>query len=322
MKQSHFISLRSEDWESYETLLNTLENRKLRRPEVDAPEFVDLYRLIARDLTIARSRNYSNDLIQRINALTLRGHNLIYANKVGRISRILTFVVSGFPQLVRKHKLFVYMSLFLFLTAALAGSSLVLVSEQHLYSILSPDQVHAAERSWDPNVRLADGTRRADQNLRMFGFYVMNNVSIGLRTIVLGITFGIGTIFILMFNGAFLAAVITHLVLNGYDALLLPFIAGHGSFELTAIVLAGAAGLKLAQSLVAPGELSRKASLRQGGIDVAYLTCGIVIMFVIAAFIEAYWSSLPIDPLVKFIVGLLLWLLLISYFVLGGRRAI
>src|SRR5690606_2187301 len=100
-----------------------------------------------------------------------------------------------------------------------------------------------------------------------------------------------------------------------------PFVIGHGAFELTAIAIAGGAGLKLGYGLLAPGRLTRKQSLIQSARAAMPLVYGIFFFLIIAAFIEAFWSSSSVLPIsVKLTVGGVFWLLVIVYLSLGWRR--
>ncbi|MGH8552673.1 MAG: stage II sporulation protein M, partial [Methylococcales bacterium] len=95
----------------------------------------------------------------------------------------------------------------------------------------------------------------------------------------------------------------------------------HGSFELTAIVISGMAGLNLGAALLRPGQLSRMASLKKASNSSMKMVYGVILMLVIAAFIEAFWSSKrAIDPIAKFQVGAALWAFVAVYFLFAGRR--
>jgi uncharacterized membrane protein SpoIIM required for sporulation len=95
---------------------------------------------------------------------------------------------------------------------------------------------------------------------------------------------------------------------------------GHGSFELTAIVFSGAAGLRLGYAILHPGQLSRLDGLRQAGREVVPMLYGIVLMLTIAAVLEAFWSSSSSLPIaVKYAVGALLWSLVLLYSFSGSR---
>ena len=96
---------------------------------------------------------------------------------------------------------------------------------------------------------------------------------------------------------------------------------GHSALELTAIALSGAAGLKLGFSILMPGRKSRYQSLLDAARISVRIMGGVALMFVMAAFIEAYWSSTQfIDPAIKYSVGALLWSLVLFYFTFVGRK--
>ena len=162
----------------------------------------------------------------------------------------------------------------------------------------------------------------AEERTFMTGFYVWNNVGIAFRCFALGAFFGIGTVVTLLFNGLTLGAVTGYLVNKGYADNFFSFAISHGSFELTAIVIAGAAGLLLGWGMIHPGEVSRLESLRAHGLDAIKLATGAGFMLLIAALIEGYFSPIALPHLVKYVVGTMLWVLVYVYLVNGGRDGI
>jgi uncharacterized membrane protein SpoIIM required for sporulation len=155
----------------------------------------------------------------------------------------------------------------------------------------------------------------------MFGYYVMHNIGIAFQTFAAGLLFGLGSVFFLIFNGLVIGAVSGHLTEIGYGQTFWSFVIGHGAFELTAIALAGAAGLQLGWALIAPGHLTRGESLRLAAHKSVQMLCGVMVFLVIAAFIEAYWSSTTgISPWVKYAIGAALWLAVAAYLGLAGRN--
>jgi uncharacterized membrane protein SpoIIM required for sporulation len=156
----------------------------------------------------------------------------------------------------------------------------------------------------------------------MFGYYIMNNIGIAFQTFASGLLFGLGSLFFLLFNGLLIGAVSGHLSQIGYGEPFWSFVVGHGAFELNAIVLAGAAGLQLGWALLAPGRYTRSEALRLAAQLAIRLLCGAALFLLIAAFIEAYWSSMTYTgATVKYVVGAGLWLLVLAYLALAGRGA-
>jgi uncharacterized membrane protein SpoIIM required for sporulation len=154
----------------------------------------------------------------------------------------------------------------------------------------------------------------------MFGYYIMHNIGIAFQTFASGLLFGLGSAFFLFFNGLMVGAVAGHLTHIGYGQTFWSFVVGHGAFELSAIALAGAAGLQLGWALIAPGRLPRSEALRLAARKSVLLICGVMLFLLIAAFIEAYWSStVGVAPTTKYLVGAALWLLVAVYLLFAGR---
>ena len=136
----------------------------------------------------------------------------------------------------------------------------------------------------------------------------------------MGILFGVGTISVLLFNGISIGSIGGHLTALGFTETFWPFVAGHSSFELLAIVICGAAGLRIAKPIIAPGQYSRIDALKIAGRESVILVIGAMFMLTVAAFIEAFWSSSSFLPIpIKLIAGVLLWVAVIYFFVTAGR---
>ena len=154
----------------------------------------------------------------------------------------------------------------------------------------------------------------------MFGFYIKNNTGIGFQTFAGGLIFGAGTIFFLLYNGLVIGATAGHLTGLGYIDTFWGFVAGHSAPELTAIMLSGAAGLMLGWALIAPGNKSRLRALQDAGKTAVTIIYGAALLFFLAAFIEAFWSSMTwIAPSIKYVVGISLWIMLWAYFLMAGK---
>jgi uncharacterized membrane protein SpoIIM required for sporulation len=187
-------------------------------------------------------------------------------------------------------------------------------------ALFPPEQLLNFETMYDP----ADPARKLGRDdgtdVAMFGHYVMNNVSIGFRTFASGLLAGVGTIVVLLFNGITIGGVAGHLHAVGHGDPFWRFVVGHGAFELTAIVIAGGAGLQLGLRLIAPGRRRRIDALVEGGRRGALLCAGVFVMLVIAAFIEAFWSSIGWMPAwIKYTVAAVLWAGVFAWLLLGGR---
>ncbi|MCY3885885.1 MAG: stage II sporulation protein M, partial [Gammaproteobacteria bacterium] len=240
----------------------------------------------------------------------------------GTNDKALEFVTRDFPAEVRRQWRLLLFASCAYLIPAVAVAALILEDNKYVHSVLSPQQVENIEDMYDPNGWTRSESEGVRSRIGMFGYYIYNNASIGLRCVASGLFFGIGTIVVLAFNGLNHSAVLTHLLIIGYGETLLSFIAGHSALELTAIAISGAAGLRLGQALLAPGAVSRSSAIRRARRTAVVLAFGAMIMFFVAAFVEAFWSATQLPSTLKYGVGIGLWLFVVFYFVLAGRHGI
>ena len=320
MKQSLFESRHQHQWQTFAEQLTQLEQGKAKA--TDVADFPHQYRRLCQHLALAQQRGYSSYLVDTLQQLALRGHQQLYRHRSQLTANILAFLLADFPRLVREQWRFVLIAGLLFFGSLVGIALLVYLFPDLVYSIISPQQVAEMQSMYNPDAsRLGRAAERASsEDWMMFGYYVMHNIGIAFQTFAAGLLFGLGSVFFLIFNGLVIGAVSGHLTDIGYGQTFWSFVIGHGAFELTAITLAGAAGLQLGWSLVAPGRLARSEALRLAARKSVRMLCGVMVFLLIAAFIEAYWSSTTrIEPWIKYAVGVALWLLVAAYLTLAGR---
>lgn len=320
MKQSLFESRHQQEWQTFAEQLKQLEQVKAKA--ADVADFPHQYRRLCQHLALAQERGYSSYLIDPLQQLALRGHSQLYRHRSQLAANVLAFLLADFPRLVREQWRFVLIAGLLFFGSLLGIALLVYLFPDLIYSIVSPQQVAEMQNMYDPEAsRLGRAAERAaSEDWMMFGYYVMHNIGIAFQTFAAGLLFGLGSVFFLIFNGMVIGAVSGHLTEIGYGQTFWSFVVGHGAFELSAITLAGAAGLQLGWSLIAPGRLARSEALRLAARKSVRMLCGVMVFLLIAAFIEAYWSSTTsIEPWIKYLVGATLWLLVAAYLILAGR---
>ncbi|MBK3475633.1 stage II sporulation protein M [Pseudomonas sp. MF6751] len=320
MKQSLFESRHQHQWQTFAEQLKQLEQGKAKA--ADVADFPHQYRRLCQHLALAQHRGYSSYLVDPLQQLALRGHQQLYRHRSHLTANILAFLLADFPRLVREQWRFVLIAGLLFFGSLVGIALLVYLFPDLVYSIISPQQVAEMQGMYNPDAsRLGRAAERAaSEDWMMFGYYVMHNIGIAFQTFAAGLLFGLGSVFFLIFNGLVIGAVSGHLTDIGYGQTFWSFVIGHGAFELSAITLAGAAGLQLGWSLVAPGRLARSEALRLAARKSVRMLCGVMVFLLIAAFIEAYWSSTTrIEPWIKYAVGAALWLLVAAYLTLAGR---
>ncbi len=324
MKQRVFEDQRAARWDEFAGLVEKLDASTGRRlsPEDRAAviDFPERYREICRDLAVANERHYSLHLLDRLNRLALDGHRILYTRDSNIALRSVRFFARDFPRAVRRDGLAVAIATALFLVPGLIVAAMIAWSPELVYSVIPGGRVQELEEMYDPAARILGENRDAGTDMAMFGFYIMNNISIAFRAYASGLVFGLGSVVVLVNNGFLLGGATAHLVSIGFTTTFASFVIGHGAFELTAIVLSGAAGLRLGWSLIAPGSRSRWASLRSAASETVTIVYGVFAMLVVAALLEAFWSSKgAVLPEVKFAVGGTLWALVLAYFAFVGR---
>ncbi len=326
LRQERFVARYQDEWREFEDWLQQRgelpQARWSGRPWTGLrDEDVPLrYRRICQHLALARRRGYSPSVTNRLQDLMQRGHNVLYRAPAARLRPVVDFVLNRFPRLVRAHRGYMLASLLLFVVPLVVTYVLSLERPDMVYTLMDPAQVANVERMYNPADHGHYEMRAAGTNVRMFGYYIMNNISIGFRTFASGIFLAIGTVFALVFNGLFAGTIAGHLQQIGSGATFWPFVVGHSAPELSAIVIAGGAGLRIGMAVVAPWRRRRVDALIAAGLDGARLSMGFFAMLIVAALIEAFWSSNgAIPPTVKFAVGALLWILVLAWLLLGGR---
>ena len=320
MKQSLFEQRHEEDWQRFAARLEALE--RSRRKSESGAGFSSDYRQICQHLALAIDRGYASHLVEQLQQLAMRGHQQLYRHRSQVTAQLLSFVLADFPRLVRAEWRWVALAGLLFFGSLAIMALLVYGYPDLVYSVVSPTDVAEMHAMYEPAARRIGQTaeRASSTDWLMFGYYVMHNVGIAFQTFASGLFFGVGSLFFLFFNGLMIGAVAGHLTDAGMGSTFWPFVVGHSAFELTGIVLAGAAGLKLGWALVAPGQLRRGEALRRAAQVSVRLIGGVMMFLLIAAFIEAYWSSMSWPPATaKYLVGAALWLLVGAYLMLAGR---
>jgi uncharacterized membrane protein SpoIIM required for sporulation len=315
MKQHEFEALHQELWQKIDAALEKPAQGK------NASLLAEHYLSLCQQLAIAKERMYDGALVERLNNRALGLYRELYRYRAETRLNLYAFFRRDFPLAIYRHRFYILIALLVMILPGLVAGTWSYFDEEAIYSVLDSSQVRHMERIYDPESRKIGREREADTDLFMFGFYIKNNISVAFRCFAGGLLLGIGTLLVLFFNGMFMGSIAGHLTRLDFVDTFYPFVIGHGSFELTAIVFSGAAGLRLGYAIVNPGLSSRLDSLRYAGREVVPMLYGIVLMLIIAAFLEAFWSSSSSLPIaLKYWVGAILWGLVLWYSCSGRRH--
>jgi uncharacterized membrane protein SpoIIM required for sporulation len=310
---TRWLEKRKPYWTRLEQLLDQSTRkgfRSLGRSELQ--ELGLLYRQIAADLAALREDRGSVHFARYLNQLLARAHNIIYSAHKTSPSEVLNFFVVTYPQIFRRNLRFVQVAFLIFAVSAAVGAVITFQDPDFKLSILGPQMVQTIEKRemWTHSIV---GIKPLASSAIM-----TNNMSVGFMTFALGITAGLGTIYMLLFNGLLLGVIAMACHLSGMSLKLWEFVAPHGVLELPAIFLAGGAGLRIAAGLLFPGYLPRRESLVRAGTEAVQLLLGSIPILVIAGVIEAFVSPTGLATALKFAMAAALFVLLLFYLLAVG----
>jgi len=338
MNKPRFLQERRVAWKRFEQLLQRRNSASAARPKpAEIAEFSRLLREVSNDLATIRAHDWGQGLVEYLNNLAARGHDAFYRAAPAGWRQALEFVVAGFPRIFRRNAGYFAAAAALFFVP-LAATWIAVQNEPTIALRIVPseqldsfDQMYGdASNTDDADTTSADNPDTdeeefgdsgfGEERAAMAGFYVQHNVGIALQCFARGILLGVGTISTLLYNGIVIGSVAGYVLSLGHSEKFLSFVVSHGSFELTAIAIAGGAGLMLGDAFVHAGQRTRLESLRVRGMEAVQIAGGAAVMLVIAALIEAFWSPAPIPSLAKYVVGGFLWVLVALYLSLSGVR--
>jgi uncharacterized membrane protein SpoIIM required for sporulation len=319
MKVAQLLERRRAGWHDLESMCRDLERGRTRQLGADGMlRFAGAYRSACADLALADAYRLPPHTVQYLHELVGRAHNQLYRSKMFRWRTWAGELFHNVPRrLVDDRALWLAFTVFwgIFFTSL----SLGVASRSYCEQVVGPDVLASLEHSFSVPPRDRDG----DAGSTMSGFYVLHNAGIGLRCFAGGLILGVGGLFVTVSNSVQLGAMFGYMLTVEQRNNFLEFVTAHGPFELTAIVFSAAAGMRLGFSLISTGGLSRGASLRLAVVEATPTMAAAVILFCLAAIIEAFLSPSSAPYAVKAGVALLSTAILLFYvFGLGlmGRQ--
>ena len=289
-------------------------------PLPGAARVAQLYRQCCEQLALARERAYPPHLVDRLEALTARAHQRIYRRRDFGLGALRELVLYDAPAAVRALGWHLALVVLVFVLPILVVGVATWIDPHFVLTVVDAKQVRMFDGMYGPEAGEHLG-RTAGDDWQMFGFYIMHNVGISFQCFAAGLMLGIGSLVMVGYNGLLFGAIAGFLVTRGDSERFFSFVVTHSAFELTAIVLSGAAGLKLGHAVIAPGRLTRTQALMRAARATSPVVLCFSVMLVIAAALEAFWSSAGwIAPGVKYAVGGCCWALVFAYLGLQGRR--
>ncbi len=308
MISTRWLEKRKPYWSKLETLLNQSAKDGLKSlTRSDLQELSLLYRQTAADLAAIREDRGSVHFARYVNQLLVRAHNTIYSGRRASPKTILSFFWDTNPATFRRNWKHCLLSVIIFLIAGIVGAALTYQNPDFRVKILGPQMVETIDRHemWTHSIV---GIKPLASSAIM-----TNNMSVAFTTFAFGITAGLGTIYMMAFNGLLIGVIGMACRVSGMSLQLWSFVAPHGVLELPAIFIAGGAGLRIAQGLLFPGVLPRRESLARAGLEAVQLVLGTIPILIIAGLIEAFVSPTGLPIGLKFSLAGALFVLLGVY---------
>lgn len=275
MREALFVKQNSIKWESYEKI-------KASRPDELAERFIE----ITDDLAYAKTFYPKSKTTAYLNGLAARLHQSIYINKKEKKSRFFTFWKTELPFIFYQYRNQLLYSATFFLFFTCIGALSAGHDDTFVRLILGDDYVNMTNANIDKGDPF--GVYKQHDPFMMFLMIALNNIRVSCFAFVFGILCSVGTVVLLMYNGIMLGSFQYYFFSKGLGMASVLVIWIHGTLEISAIVISGAAGLILGNSLLFPKTYSRLISFKRGAKDGLKIIIGLIPLFIIAALLESF----------------------------------
>jgi uncharacterized membrane protein SpoIIM required for sporulation len=308
-----WLEKRKPYWARLEHLVQRSNRGVAALSHTELQELGLLYRQTASDLATVREDAANKQLAAYLNQLLGRSHNLIYMGHKPKVSGIVRFYTETYPEVFREALLPTLLALAIFAVAGLAAFIITIHDPGFAHRLLGPHMMETIEqrKMWTDSIVTIKPVASSG--------IMTNNLAVAFATFAMGITAGLGTIWMMTMNGLLIGVIGAATWRAGMALQLWSFVAPHGVLELPAIFIAGGAGLEIARGLLFPGLLPRRASLARAGGRGARLLLGTIPMLVVAGVIEGFFSPSKAPVAVKFALAAALFAGLLTYLFLFGQ---
>ncbi len=313
MKVADLLESRLASWKELDRLCSQLERSNRRKIGAKVIErFSGLYRSACADLALADAYQLPQQTIDFLHQLVGRAHNQLYRSRRFNYQAWGYELVYGIPyRLIRDP--FVLFAHVLFWGVFIASALLAYDDESFAVSVLGSEQMSALQMMYSQ-----ENTPDAESQGFMTGVYIANNTSIGLMVFLFGLIFGVGGLWMTLMNACQLGTSFGWMATTPQSDNFFTFVTAHGPFELTAVVLAAAAGMRLGFSFVDTRGYTRMASLVRAAKQSLGTMALAGILFALAACVEGWISPSPLPYWIKAAVAISSTVLMLSYALILG----
>ena len=316
MNLLRFASQRQSDWDRLGELIEKAAGRSDKLSGGELRETGARYRSVIADLARMRQHHPFDPLVPRLEWLAVQGHQLVYSAERSRRS-IARFLRRGYWELVAARPVALIAAAAALLVPALLASIWAYLDPAMAVGLVPAEFSSAL----DPGVEGTDMGLSLGEKTSFSAYLLFHNVQVSLLAFALGILFCLGTVWVLVANGLILGAIGGLLATSGNSSFFIELVAAHGILELSAVVVAAAAGFRMGWALVSPGRRSRRDAVVAETRQAALMVIGTIPVFAVAAIFEAFVSRSGFGSasmlLVGIVVGGVYWMLVV---ILGRPR--
>ncbi len=293
MDEAAILAKRAEGWRRLKELTELSESGWGRLSGDELTEFVRLYRQASGDLSTMVAQTSNADVVDYLNALVARAYGQLYQNPRKGVTQIVSEGLALGARAVRQYAWAVWLCAALFFGSA--AFSFAMVSQAPDYrEFFVPSGMEALFDHWKEGEFEA---REGGESVAMTAFYASNNPRVGVLMNAASLaTFGLGTAYISWVNGSIFGALSADMASVGLLGFLLTSVAPHGVSEIWGFFIAGAGGFALGRAMLCPGRRTRSEAIRLAGKDAFVLLMVGLVMIIIAAPIEGFFSFNPAVP--------------------------
>lgn len=314
LRSDRFRLEREGDWRRLEEIVKRMEKGGLRRiSDEDLLALPTLYRTAASSLSVARETSLDRATLSYLESLVQRAWFQVYGPRKGLFGWLKEFLFGGWSRAVREMWLDVCIAFFVMTSGAIVGWLLV-AQDSAWYYRLVPVQFTDSRVPGASREQLLESlkTETDSGGLSVFAAQLFsNNAGVAILAFALGFAFGIPSLLLLIYNLAVLGAMMWLFAGQGLAVEFAAWLSVHGTTELFAILLAGAAGMHIGRSMAFPGDKTVLAAAATSGQRGAIVMVGVTLMMVVAGLLEAFPRQLVGAPENRFLIGgsfLVFWL--------------
>jgi uncharacterized membrane protein SpoIIM required for sporulation len=324
LRSDRFRQEREGDWQRLDVIVTRMEKGRTRRvSDDDLLALPVLYRTVASSLSVARETSLDAATLAYLEALVQRAWFLVYGPRVGLAGWLRRFLGGGWSRSVRAIWPDVLVALGVMIIGAVVGWMLVAQNPEWYFSLvgdMAQGRAPGASREVLHETLYGTGESERDFLGAFAASLFSHNAQISILAFALGFAFGVPSLLLLVQNSAVLGAMLWLFDSQGLLIDLAAWLSVHGTTELFAILLAGAAGLHIGRSMAFPGEQSLLAAAAAAGQRAAQVMAGVVLMLLIAAVLEGFVRQLVTDLDQRFLIGGAMLVFWLAYFFGFGRR--